>query len=176
MYVTLKGKNDRTIESLASFIGMKINNGSRFDVKIDILSPRRLKMYDVRLKDKKEYCGNHPNACEVEGRGRMGKYLEGVDWVEFNDRINDALDFLDVSARVFSSVCELRRGRERRINYGSSLIMPYGRFYQWDKVGEDSDYENCCGHYAMNSEYPWGTPGDYEERKSLYGDMERQAG
>jgi hypothetical protein len=168
MYITLKGKNDRTIESLADFIRMKINNGSRFELHIDILSARRLKMRNIRLKEKKRYCGNHPNACDIEG-GRMGRYLEGLDWVEFNDRINDILDYLDINARVYSSVCEVRAGKKRRTNYGSHLLDHLWRpVYQWDKKGEACDYEDCCGIYAPDSDYPYGTPGDYEERKPLY--------
>jgi hypothetical protein len=168
MYITLKGKNDRTIESLGDFIRMKINNGSRFSVEIDILSARRLKMRNVRLKESRPYCGSHPNACEVAGADRSYKYLEGTDWVEFNDRINDCLDFLNINARVFSGVCEVRAGTKRRINYGSHHTGWFNQPYEWDKVGEPCDYEDYCGIYAPDSSYPFGTPGDYEERKPLY--------
>lgn len=164
MYITLKGKNDVGIATVEAHINKAINHDSRFTVHIQFLSNKRLKMYDVRLKEKKRYCGNHPNSCEVEG-GRMGRYLEGLDWVEFNDRINDVLDSLNVSARVFSSVCEIRRNRERRHNYDSHLILPSRGLYEWDKRGEDSDYEDYCGRYAPDSTYPYGTPGEYEVRK-----------
>ena len=97
---------------------------------------------------------------------RNAKYLEGLDWVEFNDRINDVLDSLNVNARVYTSVCEIRRGTERRIHYGSHPIPGnYMGLTEWDKVGEDSDYEDYCGRIAPESTYPFGTPGEYEPRK-----------
>ena len=163
MIITLKGTNP-DIGLIESHINKSINHDSRFTVHTQFLSPRRMKLYDVRLKEKKRYCGNHPNSCEVEG-GRMGKYLEGLDWVEFNDRINDVLDNLHVSARVYTAVCELRRGFERRHNYDSHIINEWRGLYEWDKKGEDSDYEDYCGRFAPDSTYPFGTPGEYEPRK-----------
>lgn len=161
MIITLKGSNDVSIETIEAHINKEINHDSRFTVHCEILSDKRMKLYDVRLREKKRYCGSHPNSCEVEG-GRMGRYLEGADWVEFNDRINDVLDRLNVSARVYSGVCELREGRNRRINYGSHIINPYRGLYEWDKRGEDCDYEDYCGRIAPASSYPFGTPGSYE--------------
>ncbi len=118
----------------------------------------------IRLQEKKDYCGNHPNSCEFNvfgGRGRKAVFLEGLDWVDFNDRINDACDALHVEAKIETGVCVLRKGFERRINYGSHI---QGNFYQWDRVGYDEDYENWCGEEAPESTYPYGTPGTYERK------------
>lgn len=127
-----------------------------------------LHVCSIRLQEKKDYCGNHPNGCEANvfgGRGRRAVFLEGLDWVDFNDRLNDALDVHHTEAWVESGVCVLRRGFERRINYGSHLR---GNFYQWDKIGNvDCDYENYCGDEAPESTYPYGTPGEYLRKVSV---------
>jgi hypothetical protein len=159
MYVTLK--QDHDIHDLKWHLWQEIQNYSRFTASFEIVSDKRIRIRDVRLKDKKRYCGNHPNACDIEG-GRMGKFLEGLDWVEFNDRLNDVLDRLNLSARIFSDVCEVRDGRERRINYGSIYRH---NFFEWEKKGSPSDYEDWCGKKgAPASDYPFGTPGLYERK------------
>lgn len=123
------------------------------------------KIRNIRLNEKKPYCGNHPEMCELQGFGnrkpRMNDCLEGADWVDWNDRLNDVLDALNVSADVASSACTLRRNTKRRTNYGSYWV---GNFAQWEVYGEHSDYADYCGQVAPASVYPFGTPGEYDRK------------
>lgn len=124
---------------------------------------RYVKIRNIRLKQKKPYCGNHPAECVgglfgAERTHRKGTWLEGLDWVEFNDHLNDLLDSLYVSANIKSSVCILRKGRRRRTHYG---MYQQGMFNQWKMDEPDDCYEDFCGQAAPMSEWPWGTPGEY---------------
>jgi hypothetical protein len=82
-------------------------------------------------------------------------YLEGTDWVVFNDRINDVLDRLNVNAYAASAFCVIRRGRLRRLDYFQGR-----RGNEWARVGRY--YENYCGQVAPPSDYEDGTPGLYQ--------------
>lgn len=157
-------KDDTSSELLVGAIHNAFRD-SRFTLgEIAIIGPRRIKIREIRLVEKKKYCGNHPNECLVDigPRGRaQGRrdFLEGTDWVDFNDRLNDVLDALSVGARVRSSEVEIRSGYCRRIAYDSHMI---GRFWQWDMYGDPfHHYEDWCGKVAPASEYPSGTPGEY---------------
>ena len=110
----------------------------------------------VRLREKKGYCGNHCGPCRLTGRKhKKMKYLEGADWVSFNDMINDVLDELNVSANVFSSHCIVRKGPRRRMcYYGESGL----EFYK-DADREDYSDRRLKGHEG--SDFDWGTPGFY---------------
>jgi hypothetical protein len=138
---------------------------SRFTFDSEIIDSY-VKLRNIRLKEKKLYCGNHPNACENPfGKPRQGVYLEGADWVEFNDRLNDACDKFDVHANIRSSILIVRKGFNRRTCYGShvfsrGLIMG-NTIWEWNKDEDDDFYENYCGKVAPNSSYPFGTPGIY---------------
>jgi hypothetical protein len=85
------------------------------------------------------------------------KNLEGADWVAFNDMLNDMLDALSVSADVGSSLCIIRKGGARRVEYRGHLLGN-GIDSEWDK---DSDfYESHLGETNVpRSEYPTDTPG-----------------
>lgn len=159
MLITIKNGVDRSL--VAKSIDHRFNLGdSRFTVEVEEVGKTRIKIRNVRLRESKRYCGNHPYACDIE-TGRKGKYLEGSDWVEFNDLLNDVLDGLHVGAWVRSSVCEIRRGTERRISYDGYLANSFNNEFQWYKQGEDWEYEDHCGSVAPNSEFPLGTPGIY---------------
>ncbi len=88
--------------------------------------------------------------------------LEGLDWVDFNDRLNDVLDALGISADVYSSVCNIRQGFNRRTVYNYE-----SRGFQniWLKTGDQYDYMNAIGRVAPASDYPSGTPGLYTRRR-----------
>lgn len=135
---------------------------SRFTAEITNPTPRKIKILKVRVKAGKAYCGNHPYGCEIGGVDKKAKFLEGADWVEFDDLLNDALDSLLVDAKVSSSVCILRKGRRRRTNYDGNYNGG-GRNAQWDKDAPDHDYEDYCGRIAPPSEFPEGTPGIYSK-------------
>lgn len=120
---------------------------------------KTIEFRNIRLRKSKPYCGNHPGACLAGGNRseRSGVWLEGADWAEVNDLINDVLDGLDVSAYVASSSCVIRRGRKRRITYGVMEKVP--GHPDWDKNGEDDDYQEWIGLKAPRAEIPMGTPG-----------------
>jgi hypothetical protein len=148
---------------------------SRFtaNVSTDDTSRRDVVKIDtVRLKTSKAYCGNHPNACENGGTReeeqphRRSRYLEGADWVEFNDLINDLLDALELDGRFESALLIMRKGRERRTHYGSTRI---GRQFQWNKDEDSDEYQDFCGKLAPDSTFPDGTPGIYKNSYSEIG-------
>jgi hypothetical protein len=155
----VKIKDNTNDYAVATAIDMAFR-GSRFDVGVEV-TQRGVKVAPVRLRESKKNCGSHPNACEVEGPGRKSKFLEGADWVDFNDMLNDALDKLEVAADIKSMVCWMRKGRKRRTHYGSyetgSIVQPY----QWNMDEDDEHYEDYCGRIAPASTYPAGTPGEY---------------
>lgn len=124
-----------------------------------------IKITNVRLRQTKPYCGNHPKGCERPhaGKHKKASFLEGADWVEFNDRLNTVLDDLHVSAKVASSVCDLRHGQERRVNYSASTQSGNGTWI-WDRFGKPDDYRACIGFKSSPSSFPFGTPGIYEAK------------
>jgi hypothetical protein len=111
---------------------------------------------NIRLKELKPYCGNHPGPCLINKKHRQSRCLEGLDWVEFNDLVNNVLDSLYLSADVLSSQCVMRLGHQRRTHYG---MKQQGRFATWDIKGHPNDYEDYRGKKAPKSGYPNGTPG-----------------
>jgi hypothetical protein len=142
---------------------------SRFNVGgIEIRGARKpwLKILEVRLNEKKDYCGNHPFGCPVRPWGNQKharrNYLEGADWVEWDDRINDVLDELNMSANVKTAVCIVRKGRLRRMEYWGHSLNEFNN--QWDEDCDDEFYEDWCGSgkVAPASNYPADTPGLYE--------------
>lgn len=121
-----------------------------------------LSIHRIRLKESKPYCGNHPGPCLLSATGVVHKnkksvFLEGADWVAFNDMLNDILDEMDVEAYVASKTVVIRKGRLRRINYGMYEFAE-GHF-DWDKEGTDNDYVDRCGMKSGPSTYPDSTPG-----------------
>lgn len=155
----------------------KIKNASASDVALairaDLYDSRfiayvsedlrgNVKLSQIRLKSSKEYCGNHPSACEVGNpKHRKARYLEGADWVEFDDMLNDLLDQMGVSANVASSMCILRKGTFRRTEYSNGPRQGNGN-YTWAK-DDPASYEDWCGKEgAPRSAFPEGTPGIYE--------------
>jgi hypothetical protein len=148
----------RETNSLAMHLD-KLFGESRFNVVVEIGSDS-ISLKKIRLKTSKLYCGNHPNACEIGGeRSRRGLYLEGADWVEFNDCLNNLLDRLRLSANISSSVCIIRKYTKRRTVYDSFRVY---RNYQWYRDEPDDCWVNNIGGSPMISEFPEGTPGIYE--------------
>lgn len=95
----------------------------------------------IRLKESKPYCGSHPGPCIIEGRKRKAVFLEGLDWIEFNDILNNWADALPLEADISSSVCAIRIGRKRRMDYRGHNEGT--KQAEWDKYGEK--YEDYCG-------------------------------
>lgn len=115
----------------------------------------------VRLRETKLYCGNHPCACELGNKeDKKYNYMEGADWVEFNDRLNDVLDANHVNADV-GDIVRIRRGTERCIEYiEDGANKRFGANYEWFKFGRYADY---CGTTAPRGLFPEGTPGRHEQ-------------
>ncbi len=109
----------------------------------------------VRLRNKKGYCGNHAGPCRLGGgRHAKARYLEGSDWIGWNDMINDILDRLYISANVKNSLLIIRKGRKRRLEYWS---VDNGG--EWNKDELDECYDDYCGQEPPITEFPEGTPG-----------------
>ena len=124
-----------------------------------------IRISNIRLKESKKWCGSHPAQCDVPAT-RRATFLEGADWVEWNDRLNDLLDSMNVSANVRSAVCILRKDVRRRTHYGMYYQAPLG-VVQRTEWNEDEDYryyEDYRGRIAPASYYPEGTPGLYERK------------
>lgn len=161
----IKLTNISKLEEVRLALDWAINENSRFKSRVEIKykgNTPYINLGQIRLKQSKVYCGSHPFACDVE-QGRKATLLEGADWVEFNDRVNDVLDSLFVSADVRSVVCIIRKETRRRFRYWGHLEDgTQGEAYEWDLDEHDTYYEDYCGMVAPNSEYPKGTPGLYE--------------
>jgi hypothetical protein len=162
-----KFKTDIASNDIAWAIQGRIAN-SRFTAEVETMR-RAVKILKVRLRKKKLYCGNHPKACEAPGGGKHKRldYLEGADWVEFNDLINDVLDKLNVECSVATSQCILRKGRRRRVEYEANEQFPNGT-WKWDMDGPDFHYVDNCGNTEVDkvlSKFPFGTPGIDERRE-----------
>jgi hypothetical protein len=153
-----------TIYALADVIHNYINDVSRFDCSVDVKS-NGIEVRNIRLKESKLYCGSHPAECEnTLIKPRKGKFLEGADWVEFNDTLNDVLDMWQVSANVKSMICIIRKDTRRRTHYGMHAESNLGGrvFNEWNLDESDEHYADYIGKSAPASTYPEGTPGLYE--------------
>lgn len=91
---------------------------SRFTVRADLehLSKTQpgVKVTEVRLRNAKHFCGQHPGPCPVLFGGprphRKHKFLEGLDWVGFNQMFNDLMDRKKIDCDFFSYNREMRGG------------------------------------------------------------------
>lgn len=123
-----------------------------------------INIYKVRLRTAKEFCGNHPAACEIGNpTHRKGAHLEGADWVQFNDELNNILDRMNVSARVESALVIVRKGALRRTNYRHRYPRP-GANAEWIRDSEhEFDWEDCKGIKKGHpvSSFNEDTPGVY---------------
>lgn len=131
-------------------------------------------IYSVRLRECKFYHGNGPdNRGTMTRRGwQPGKkpikvsFLEGADWVEFNDLLNDFLDARNISADVQSRAAVIRKGRRRRIRYTAAWIPSRWNkeetVWGWSIRGEPTDFQDCTKQNIVPfSEFPAKAPGFY---------------
>lgn len=143
---------------------------SRFTATVEHRPRNTLAIVNVRLNLKKDYCGNHPKACEPRAgkhNHKKGAWLEGADWVEFNDLLNDVLDSLDAEAYIHSSVVIVRKGALRRVEYDATTQFS-NRTWAWDKDGPEDHYADWRGGVAPSSTFPNGTPGIYTRNRVEY--------
>lgn len=88
-------------------------------------------LHKIRLKLAKPYCGNHAGTCPVGTPKPKMIFLEGEDWIEFNNFINKQLKNID--ADVYSSELEIRRRLTPRVNYHIDINSKDGRDYaKWN--------------------------------------------
>lgn len=113
-----------------------------------------IKVTEVRLRNKKFYCGAHAGPCvNLTGRPKYKRrFLEGLDWVGFNAMLNDVLDSMSANCEVFSFNREayvrggkyfIRRGTRRRVEYAYEPIG-VGIFHLWTQ-GPDNYFADFCG-------------------------------
>ena len=155
-----KGKDlTMFVHDVAQSIRNQVAN-SRFTLEMTV-GPKKISMSKIRLRKSKDYCGNHPLACPVRPGGHAPHkhmtFLEGSDWVAFNDKINDILDELKVNANVGSSHVVTRKGLERCVEY-TAYTLGNGIDNEWTK--DSGAFANCIGR-KVQAEYPEGTPGIY---------------
>jgi hypothetical protein len=106
----------------------------------------------IRLKAKKDYCGNHAGPCRLTfSQHKRHTFLEGLDWVSWNDMLNDALDSIGHNGDTASTSCIIRKGRCRRMDY---FGKDAGEFFK-----DSNNYENHCNRSPVQSSYQAGTPG-----------------
>lgn len=151
---------DLNLESIARLIEKTINF-TRFTAEIERFHGKKLKIRirNIRLRESKPYCGSHPSFCESpSNKPRKAKFLEGADWVAFNDLLNTFCDAFGLSASIKSSVCKIRYGKERRVEYSATYrkMIP-----QWEMDGEHEEITYSPDTW-LKSEYPPGTPGEYK--------------
>lgn len=137
---------------------------SRFTARFE-RGKDKVTIHDIRLREAKDYCGNHPNACPIRPTGprphKKMKYLEGADWIGFNDMLNDVLDSLSVSANVASSLCIIRKGNARRMRYVGHFLGN-GIDSEWNR--DDTEYGSYLRKGHPPTDYPKDTPGIAEWR------------
>lgn len=136
-----------------------LRNGGRFTARVDC-HRNKVTIHEVRLTYNKEYCGNHPLPCPVRPgphqKHKRLKYLEGADWVAFNDMLNDVLDSLGVVCDAGSGLVTIRKQGARCTYYAS--FSPTGFFNEW--VKDSGHFENHIGtNKHVQAAYPSGTPG-----------------
>lgn len=131
---------------------------SRFSARVEV-HRKNVSIHDIRLHKKKDYCGNHPLPCPVRPFPKPHMrlpYLEGADWVGFNDMVNDVLDSLGVVCNVGSKLVNIRREGKRCTRYDAQGA-PNGIDNEWQK--DSGQYvDNLLGK-PMKASYPKGTPG-----------------
>lgn len=139
-------------------------NCSRFIAKhIDQANSQAIKITDVRLKIKKKYHGSNANVFQHSWKKTFPRqlFLEGADWVEFNDLVNNVLDKLNVSAKVETNTCVIRKGEKRRITYDADYSSWNPNVMVWEKKGAEGHYVDNMGKPPIESQFPLGTPGIY---------------
>lgn len=171
MIIRLRKDNVLTVAAVRQALEASLGQ-TRFTARVGcpVVRPGRrsagqFSVHVVRLKRAKDNCGQHPGPCLLNRPHRVSRFLEGADWVAFNDFINDTLDRLAVSADVWTINREavrggrfyLRRGRCRRMEYDCAPFSPMSPQVGWEPLS--AEFEDWIGRSAPRSWYPAGTPG-----------------
>jgi hypothetical protein len=120
-----------------------------------------IKVTNIRLRNKKDYCGAHPGPCVVERKKHpVCRYLEGLDWVGFAWWINNVLDaippglFSDVDVwsynreKIGSRPYYLRQKGLRRLGFPHDILSRGGREFAHWVDGDPDDFEDYRGKPA----------------------------
>lgn len=172
MWLKFQSERDRS-RFLVRF--EKLSPQSRFIVGTRSVAPNfKLYLGSIRLWRKKDYCGQHPGPCLPSPLGerphKRGSWLEGSDWVGFNDLLNDICDKLNLTVDIWSHNREahsgkywIRQGARRRTGYLHEWTWGVRH---WAKE-QDSDFEDCRGQVSLVSNVSDGTPGIPHWRRSM---------
>ena len=107
------------------------------------------------FKPTKRYQGGMINIIEVRNKwsrfatGKATHCLRPLDWVRFNDFVNDFLDDQGIIADVSSSRCIVRKGAERRHYYE----YRESRGWDYDASIYDHAYHNGIGKISFRSTF-----------------------
>lgn len=174
----------------------RVIRASRFTADVYSMDPNSvkgsirggvLKILNVRVKGPSRVdCESHPGECVVipnffgfEPKRKKSRFLEGSDWVEFDDLLSSICDHMGASATIYSwnrdtdkpGRLYIRKKRERRIVYdchevwrnlpflGNTLI---GR--AWNNNAPAEHFMDCIGIEAPLSSFIEGTPGSYDPK------------
>lgn len=161
MAYTIKPSNPKDCKRISAALERAIGKDGRFLIQEPSVLPRRVELRGVRLLQAKPYCGNHAGPCVLGRPLRSYRYLEGEDWIAFNEIVNDVLDKLKVAALVWSTRVDLLdhidmpRGMKRKLIIRHPML---GRRLHWD--WEDKGDLHGRPHYAWN-------PGTEDQFKGL---------
>lgn len=148
-----------------------------------------LNILGVRLRTKKDYCGQHAGPCLARNawkKHKITRYLEGADWVAFNDMLNDLCDKLKIEAKIWSEResigrLYLRQGKLRCTHYRMQGALQIGQSWvestEWHGNADEDDFtDKHFGHRRpmARSWYPEGTPGIPEYLMSKEADYIKQ--
>lgn len=164
--MVLKFHQNQTVDFDKVMIALSIEfAATRFDMapSVSLIYPGRkycgsISLPQFRMKQRREYCGHHLGPCPGFRREPKRDFLEGMEWLEVDDRINDVLDLLNLSANCYGVEGYIRKDFRRRIRYFSPSGYGFGFM---SRHGSVFDYENWCGKIAPASEIQDGTPGTY---------------
>jgi len=120
-------------------------------------------------------CEGHPGPCvlplpwQLVIPRKRSKFLEGADWVEFDDLLNAMCDALGLEANIYSWNRDtdkpgrfvIRKGRQRRVVYDCHEVWRGGFLIgrAWDNNGPADHFKDCIGAIPPTSEFMEGTPG-----------------
>lgn len=159
----LKGGNEKRDRVLADLTTRLANDGrflchfqlgeaktTRDDRKLvgKVYSLPCILVENVKLTEKKPYCGNHPGECPVSDKPKpKSTRLEWDDWVAFHALVNRSLNKYKADANVWSLPRDvkgrmwIRMGRMARLRYDwTESYDGYGRAIRYWNQGTPDQF------------------------------------
>ena len=104
---------------------------------------------NVRLTEKKPYCGNHPGECPISNKPKpRSTLLEWEDWVSFHGIVNRVLNRFRSNANVWSLPYDvkgrmwIRKGQQARLRYDwTESSDSYGRTVRYWNQGTPDQFQ-----------------------------------